>query len=289
MAIREVRAAGLEALALATDVLQRARLSDPTAGLWEAADLQWWWRKPRSSDTVEQRFWIDDDGPVAAVVVTEWPKHWNCDPIVVCNRSEPSRASVWASALDMIDELSVPRVEVLADDDDAEMLELLADARFAATGERDGTTWMTAGERPPVPELPEGFRLVDRVERAEGAHPMLARNGSDVEQRLRQTSLYEPALDLAIVAANGDVAGYALFWNDAVTGGGVLEPMRVEDGYQRRGLARALLANGLERLAACGARRLKVSYTADAARDLYVGAGFHITTTAETYARQRDG
>ena len=46
MSVREVRAAGLEALMLATELLQRARLADPQAGLWEAADVQWWWRKP---------------------------------------------------------------------------------------------------------------------------------------------------------------------------------------------------------------------------------------------------
>jgi hypothetical protein len=43
------------------------------------------------------------------------------------------------------------------------------------------------------------------------------------------------------------VAGYALFWFDPVTRVGLLEPMRVEDGYQRRGLARMLLTNGLDR------------------------------------------
>ena len=40
MAIDEVQAKGREYLALATELLQRARLADPEAGLWEAADLQ---------------------------------------------------------------------------------------------------------------------------------------------------------------------------------------------------------------------------------------------------------
>ena len=53
MAIREVRASGLEYLVLATELLQRARLADAEAGGWEAADLQWWWRTPRRSDTVD--------------------------------------------------------------------------------------------------------------------------------------------------------------------------------------------------------------------------------------------
>ncbi len=72
MAIDEARATGLEYLALATKLLQRARLADAEAGVWEAADLQWWWRTPRRSDATDQLFWIDDEGPVAGVVLTAW-------------------------------------------------------------------------------------------------------------------------------------------------------------------------------------------------------------------------
>jgi GNAT superfamily N-acetyltransferase len=93
-----------------------------------------------------------------------------------------------------------------------------------------------------------------------------------------------PLADLA-VAADGRVAGYALFWFDPVTRVGLLEPMRVEDGYQRRGLARTLLTNGLDRLARKGALRLKVGFDSDAARDLYLGAGFVQTSVDRTLIR----
>ena len=114
---------------------------------------------------------------------------------------------------------------------------------------------------------------------------MQQRSGDEVEARLRQCSLYDPALDLAVETADGDAAGYALFWLDPVTKVGLLEPMRVEDAYQRRGLARALLTEGLERLAQRGARRLKVGYATEPARALYTGAGFRVTTTSTTYVR----
>ena len=92
------------------------------------------------------------------------------------------------------------------------------------------------------------------------------RNGEQVEARLRQCSLYDPALDVAAETADGQVGGYALFWFDPVTQVGMFGAMRVEDEYQRRGLARAMLTAGLDRLASRGARRLKVSYATDAAR-----------------------
>jgi hypothetical protein len=49
MALREVRVTGREALMLVTELLQRVRRTDPQAGLWEAADLQWLWWKPTTS------------------------------------------------------------------------------------------------------------------------------------------------------------------------------------------------------------------------------------------------
>lgn len=114
---------------------------------------------------------------------------------------------------------------------------------------------------------------------------MIARNGEMVEARLRQCSLYDPALDLAVEGAEGSIAGYALFWFDPMTLVGLLEPMRVEDEYQRLGLARVLLTNGLDRLARKGARRLKVGFETDAARNLYLGAGFVQTSTDRLFTR----
>jgi ribosomal protein S18 acetylase RimI-like enzyme len=116
---------------------------------------------------------------------------------------------------------------------------------------------------------------------------MRHRNGDHVEARLRECSLYDPALDLAVETAAGETAGYSLFWFDPVTAVGLLEPMRVEDAFQRRGLARAMLTAGLDRLAQRGARRLKVGYATEPARALYTGAGFRVAATDTTYRLTR--
>src|ERR671914_2516670 len=100
MAIIEVRASGLEYLALATELLQRVRLADPEAGVWEAADVQWWWRTPRRSDAVDQLFWIDEEGPVAAAVLTQWGRSWGCDPIIVPGISPALLEAALARALE---------------------------------------------------------------------------------------------------------------------------------------------------------------------------------------------
>ncbi len=282
-----VCASGLDYLRLATQLLQRARLADPEAGFWEAADLQWWWRKPRRSDTVDQLFWVDDEGPVAGVVLTDWGRAWGCDPIVVPGNSTVPLSAVWSHAIEAIDRLGLEAVEVLARDDDLELLDLLAGSGFAADDERSGITWLDADDRPDVAALPEGFALVDRAQDTTRPHPMRTRNGEAVEARLRECSLYDPALDLSVEAADGQVAGYSLFWLDPVTAVGLVEPMRVEAPYERRGLARAMLTAGVERLAQRGARRLKVGYSTDAAHALYSGSGFRLTSTGMSYNWRR--
>jgi GNAT superfamily N-acetyltransferase len=169
---------------------------------------------------------------------------------------------------------------------DAELIDLLAGAGFVA-GEEEWTAWMDAEARPDVTPLPEGFVLVDRALEPTRPHPMRHRNGEQVKSRVRQCSLYDPTLDLAAETAGGQLGGYALFWFDPVTEVGLLEPMRVEDEYQRRGLARAMLSAGLDRLAARGARRLKVSYATAPERALYLGAGFRVTSTSTSYSWNR--
>jgi GNAT superfamily N-acetyltransferase len=284
--VQELHVKGLRYLTLATELLQRVRLAHPTAGLWEAADLQWWWRTPRSSDNVEQTLWLDGDGPVAAILLTDWGRNWACDPVFVPDFAGTMLPVIWSHAIKLIESLKLNNVEVAARDDDPALLQLLGESGFAPTEEGSATTWMVAEQRPELVSLPEGFRLLDRTHAGERPHHLVPRNGVEVEARLRQCSLYDPELDLAVEASNGDAAAYGLFWFDPVTSVGLVEPMRTEDRYQRLGLARALLAEGLNRLAARGARRLKVGYVNAAARNLYLSAGFQVTSTSRTYIRR---
>ncbi len=279
----EVRASGLEALMLATALLQRARRADPQAGLWEAADVQWWWRRPRRSDEVEKLFWLDDEGPVAGVLLTSWTDDdWQCDPIVVAGASGIEPGIVWRRALEHAAQHAANGIDVPVGDDDRTFQELAQRSGLTA-GHRDSTAWMDAADRPAVPALPEGFVLVDRTQRRDAPHPMRRRNGVGVAQRLDQCPLYDPALDLAVETAEGRVAGYSLYWFDPTTTVGLVEPVRVEDEFRRRGLARAMLSAGIDRLVTRGAQRVKVSYETAAAAALYQGVGFRPTSTTTWY------
>lgn len=270
MVVRRELLRGLGRLNATTTVLQRARLADPLSGIWEAADVQWWWRRPRATDELALPVWFDEVGPVAAAGLTAWDDAWQADVFAV--PSIVDEEEVWAATLEVTAGHPGEALQVLVCDG-AALADLAIQSGFAMTDELSGTAWMDAEQRPAVAQV-DGFTIVDRVTRADRPHPMIARNGVLVEPRLRQCSLYDPTLDLAVEDADGRIAGYALFWFDHTTLVGLLEPMRVEDEYQRRGLGRMLLTNGLDRLARKGARRLKVGFETDAARNLYLGAGF---------------
>lgn len=273
---------GMERLNATTTVLQRARLADPMFGMWEAADVQWWWRRPRATDELPLPVWFDERGPVAAVGLTAWDGRWAADVFVVPAIVEAE--DVWSATLEAAAEHTDASLSVLVREADTQLVELAVQSGFTLTDELSGTTWMDAEQRAPISNV-DGFTIVDRATHADRPHPMIARNGEGVDARLRECSLYDPALDLAVEDADGAVAGYALFWFDPITRVGLLEPMRVEDDYQRRGLARMLMTNGLDRLVLAGARRLKVGFESEGARDLYLGGGFVQTSVDRLLVR----
>jgi GNAT superfamily N-acetyltransferase len=147
---------------------------------------------------------------------------------------------------------------------------------------------MLAQTRPPVAPLAEGYRLVSRQNLTDRPHHYIDRNGPNIEQRLRETSLYRPDLDLAVLDKAGEVVAYGLFWHDPTTGVGFVEPMGTNEGHRRQGLARHILTAGLDRLAMLGATRLKINYENDnpAPGRLYRDVGFTPTMTTLLY-RQR--
>jgi predicted N-acetyltransferase YhbS len=286
--MRQEMLSGLERLGAVSTLLDRVRLADPHAGIWEAADLQWWWRKPRPSDDLATPVWFDDEGqPFAAAVLTWWPYAWWLDIIRIPGLPlslDDLVAPAWAE----IERLEgSPVVEALVPADDKELGAWFAGRGFTIA-EESWSGWMTGADRPAVRALPDGYQLTDRAARGADVvpeHPMVGRNGPEVETRLRQTALYDPHLDLAVLGTDGSVVGYAIFWHNPVTGIGLVEPVRVEDAHSGRGIAYAMISEGLDRLARAGATRLKIGWESERARELYTRLGFTDVETDLTYQR----
>lgn len=284
--MRQEMLSGVERLTVVTALLHRIRLRDPRAGVWEAADPQWWWRRPRASDEIASPVWLDDtDQPIAAAMLTEWPDAWWLDVIRLPGLAltlDDLTGPAWAQ---LEHQAGRPVIEALVPADDVALGTWFAGRGFVAA-EESWSGWMAAADRPAVRALPAGYQLVDRAVRGVDVaprHPMVTRNGPDVEARLRQTTLYDPRLDLAVLAGDGSVAGYALFWHDPVTGLGLVEPVRVEDDHAGRGIGYAMISAGLDRLARAGATTLKIGWESERAAELYTRLGFTSVATYTTY------
>ncbi len=289
----EQQLVGLEYLEAATSLLQRIRAEHPTAGLWEAADRQWSWRNERSTDVVPQLFWFDDAGqPQAAALTTDSPYGVAFDPIVMPGATPDWLAHVVERGLAHAADHGFEVVEVEVDRAGDEMRNVLFDRGFTVEEEAVVEAWITAEALPEISALSDGYRLSSRAENMQYQHHMTSpeRNHPDPEERLRQTSLYRPDLDLVVYDSDDNVAAYGLFWYDPVTATGLVEPMRTEDDHQQRGLARHVLTAGLGRLAAAGAERIKICYEPGnpGASHLYLDVGFEPDRHTDSFSGRTD-
>jgi GNAT superfamily N-acetyltransferase len=275
--MREERSvSGIEYLVLVTELLDAARLVDPLHGTWEAADLQWWWRRDQHRDPGTQTFLMDGERPVSAVVLTNWGGRWQLDLLFTSPQHAEELKQLWPRAVQMMASVEAAPIELEVPTSDEQLIGCAVDAGFDIESKENWTCWMPASERPVLPRLASGFTLQSRTEAPDRPHPMAERSGTLVEARLAECSLYDPDLDLAVYTSEGDVAGYSLYWADHVTGVGLVEPMRTEDAFQHKGIARYMLAVGLDRLARSGCERLKVSTDIR----LYLSAGFTRTSSS---------
>ena len=286
---------GLEYLEAVTTLLQRCRAAHPTKGLFEAAELQWWWAKPRPTDDLPQLFWFDDDGrPEAAVIVTTHGQTSSAvygdttvDPMFMPHITPEQAAHAIERGLDHATQSGIETIELEVDQADDMLRSLLHDHGFASQGEALIEAWLAAADTPEISPLAAGYRLATRSETIPSAHHMTKRSGPDVEARLQQTSLYRADLDLVVLDDHDEPAAYGMFWYDPTTSTGVVEPMRTEQEHQQRGLARHLLTAGVNRLIEAGAERVSIGNEPDnpASGHLYRSVGFVPHRTTELFSR----
>lgn len=268
--MREETRSGINYLHTVTELLQRQRLAHRTHGIYQAAELQFWWGRPRVTDDLDQLFWFDNDGrPVAAAVLNDFSQSGSLvysEPMLCLftlpDASAETVQSVAERALEHAASLGFGAVELEVAVDDVVLSRVLTGRGGVMEGPAVVEAWLDIDQRQAVTELAEGYVLRSRAE-MDGEHHMAHETGAAFEERLRQGSLYRADLDLLVVDSVGDHAAHAMFWFDPTTSIGVVEPVRTLDGHQQRGLSRHLLTAGLERLAAVGAERVSIGYEPD--------------------------
>jgi ribosomal protein S18 acetylase RimI-like enzyme len=186
--------------------------------------------------------------------------------------------------------------------------QVLEDAGFhsqADVGENSWTKVLFERGATPLPEqrqLPAGIRIRPLNGRAEAdAYVALHRavfQSESMTSAWRQRTLshpsYIPQLDLVATDADGQLAGFCIGWFAAQgprgQPAGQIEPLGVREDLRGAGLARALLAECLARMAALGAVSVFVETDnyRDAAYNFYLAVGFqvaqHVTVYRKDYA-----
>lgn len=283
-ALREEHRVGLDYLGAETALLQRVRNAHPTKGLYQAAELQWWWSIPRPTDERPQLFWFDEFGrPEAAVTVTDFSDGTSLvyeEPTLVITVM-PDATPDWVAhvierGLAHVADSGIEAVELEVGRADDVIRDILYGRGFSIKGDGTVECWLDADARPEISSLHDDYRLFRRSETMQRPHHMADPRRPDIEQRLLQTSLYRSDLDLVILDRDDHQAAYGLFWHDPVTATGVVEPMRTQDDHQQRGLARHILTTGVALLAEAGAGRVSIGFEPDnpASGHLYRSVGF---------------
>jgi GNAT superfamily N-acetyltransferase len=289
--VHEEQRVGIRYLEEVTALLQRVRAAHPTAGVYEAADFQWWWRISRSTDVLPQLFWFDEAGRAeAAVIATDWGDSVSLYPIVLPDATADWIAYVVERGLEQASGVGLDEVDFVIDRTDQIMVEALAAQGYTTMDDELVDSWLDAAHRPAISTLHPDYRLASRLHAPSDLHHLVGRNGPDVEDRLNQTSLYRADLDLVVLDAEARVAAYGLFWFDPETSTGLVEPMRTEKDHQRRGLARHVLTTGLNLLFDAGADRIKIAWDRNnpAAHTLYTDVGFEAVRQCAVVSRPNE-
>jgi GNAT superfamily N-acetyltransferase len=154
----------------------------------------------------------------------------------------------------------------------------------------------------PAPALPPGYTLrtlrdgLELLERCYASglafHPneidIALDNRKDVTwyHNIQNAPLYRRDLDLVCIAPDGAVAAFTTIWFDDVTRTAAFEPVGTVPAYQRRGLGKALMLEGLHRLKKIGANLAVVGSYSEAAGALYASAGFTEYDISEPWTKR---
>ena len=144
-----------------------------------------------------------------------------------------------------------------------------------------------------VRALGDGAELLERCYASGLAfHPddirIAVENRQDVTwyRNIQTAPLYRRDLDIVAIAPDGAVASFCTIWFDDVTRTAYFEPVGTAPVYQRRGLGKAVMCEGLRRLKRMGAAMAYVGGYTPAANALYSSAGFTQYALSEPWAKE---
>jgi GNAT superfamily N-acetyltransferase len=151
----------------------------------------------------------------------------------------------------------------------------------------------------PSQQLPKGFmvrsckgelEVAARAKAQYGAFESKAKFEQYVARftNFMRSPVYDRELDIVIEAPDGQVGAFCIVWTDPVNQVGLFEPVGTHPDFQRKGLGRAVMLEGLRRLKHRGMKSAIVSTYEDhpPAIKLYESVGFQVVHRLGTYEKE---
>lgn len=206
---------------------------------------------------------------------------------------------IWAE-----DHLAAPQadgrrqLEVYAYDYDTPRRRLLQKCGYEKTPSIGVIRRMRLGNQPlPAPQIAEGYRLRTTRPHDSGDCQRIAdvlnagfnrtfHTGIEVHNLMTYSPSFRHDLNLVAEAPDGSFAAHVGVTYEPVNGYGIFEPVCTAPAHRRKGLARSLMFEGLQRLKALGAREVEVGTgSAVPANELYDSVGFSEAYTGCTWRK----
>lgn len=175
---------------------------------------------------------------------------------------------------------------------------VLAQRGFAKTAEAEYQRWQLLDHAIPDVPLAEGYNIRALGDASElparswaswrAFHPDQPDEnytGWEWYRNVQRAPIYRRDLDLVAVAPNGEIAAFTTVWCDDATKTGAFEPVGTQPQHQRKGLAKALLTEGLRRMQNLGLVMAYVSSYEPAAHATYASVGFSQYDLAEMWCK----
>jgi ribosomal protein S18 acetylase RimI-like enzyme len=250
-------------------------------------DLDWWrWTAPDPDQMEKVQIWFDGDRVIGFV----WPDELSAD-VIVHPHHEVALDEMLEWAEQYARSQTSPGVaelqfETWAYSKHDAQCAALANRRYQRGEPAYRMRAQSLKGSFPAPQLPEGYvardmqnATADDIEKRVDVHrATFAPSRMTVAKHtaIMTAPTYRPDLDLAIVAPDGSFAAFTIVWFDEVNQIGVFEPVGTHPDHQRRGLGRAIIAEGLRRLSDLNATTAYINTGASspAANLLYAAAGF---------------
>lgn len=292
---------GMHNLYAMLDLLAEGRKANNGAYYVHRGDLQWWlFYTDVPSETWQSniRLWMENGRMIGWALLSPDEHAFDvyASPHV---RGNPREQEMLAWAVEQMSALDNIQTLWVAEDDETRLRWLEENGFTLEEKHLLHFKRSLSGSLNGLP-LPEGFSQrssrgeEDARLRSIASHAAFGSNKPFEEYwprtlRFMQSPVYVPEHEIFVTSPDGEVAAYCIIWTDELNKLGHFEPVGTHPNFQRMGLGKSLLLEGLRRLKSEGMNEACVCTNQDnlAAIRLYESVGFQFEKRLLTYKKRK--